>query len=87
MKNIGEKYGKKPAQVALNRLIMYSPIVVPILGTKTPKQVEDLARAVGWRLSSVSWRAIDELSKSIRIVYSVLPGLQPHLALQLRSLF
>ena len=71
LKSIGEKYGKKPVQVALNWLIMYSPVIVPIPGAKTPEQVDDLAGSVGWRLSFEDWRAIDELSRSIKIVYSV----------------
>ena len=71
LKSIGEKYGKKPVQIALNWLIMYSPVVVPIPGAKKPEQVEDLVGSIGWRLSFDDWRAIDELSRSIKIVYSI----------------
>ena len=46
-----EKYGKTPAQVALNWLIMYSPLIVPIPGAKKPEHVIDNAGAVDWRLS------------------------------------
>lgn len=69
MKIIGEKYGKTPAQIALNWLIMYSPLVVPIPGAKKPEQVADNAASVGWRLSYEDWRKLDELSKRIHITY------------------
>ncbi len=66
---LGRKYGKTPAQIALNWLIMYSPSIVPIPGAKKPEHVRDNAGAVGWRLSYEDWRRIDELSKSIKITY------------------
>ncbi len=71
LKSIGEKYGKTPVQVALNWLIMYSPVIVPIPGAKKPEHVEDVVGAVGWRLSYDDWRYLDELSRSIRISYAV----------------
>ncbi len=71
LEEVGAKYGKKPVQVALNWLIMSSPIVIPIPGAKTPEQVVDIAGSVGWRLSFEDWRLIDELSKSIKISYSI----------------
>ncbi|MEM1697893.1 MAG: aldo/keto reductase, partial [Thermofilaceae archaeon] len=39
LRDIGEKYGKTPTQVALNWLIVSSPVVVPIPGAKAPEQV------------------------------------------------
>ena len=42
---------------------MSSDTVIPIPGAKTPKQVEDNARAVGWRLSYEDWRKIEEASR------------------------
>ena len=69
LKRIAEKYGKTPAQVALNWLIMYSPLIVPIPGAKKPEQVVDNAGAVDWRLSYDDWRRIDEISKEIKITY------------------
>lgn len=68
---VGEKYGKTPTQVALNWLIMSSPVVIPIPGAKTPEQVEDIAGSVGWRLSFDDWVAIDEQSKNLRISYAI----------------
>lgn len=69
LKHIGEKYSKTPPQVALNWLIMYSPLIVPIPGAKSPEQVVDNAGATGWRLSYDDWRRIDEISKRIKITY------------------
>jgi len=69
LKELAEKYGKHPAQVALNWLIMYSPVIVPIPGAKTPEQVEINAGSVGWRLSYDDWRKLDEVSKSVKITY------------------
>ena len=67
LKEIAQKYNKTPAQVSLNWLISYSPVVVPIPGAKKPSQVEDNAGAIGWRLSYEDLRKIDEISRSIRI--------------------
>ncbi len=69
IKEVAEKYGKTPAQVALNWLIMYSDTVIPIPGAKRPEQVEDNAGAVGWRLSYEDWRLLDEASRGLRITY------------------
>ncbi len=69
LKELGEKYGKTPAQIALNWLLGYSDIVVPIPGAKNPQQVEDNARSAGWRLSYDDWRRIDEVTKRIKITY------------------
>ena len=69
LKELGEKYDKTPAQVALNWLIGYSDIIVPIPGAKNPQQVEDNVKAVGWRLSYDDWRRLDEATKSLRITY------------------
>jgi len=71
LREVGEKYGKKPIQVALNWLIMSSPVVVPIPGAKSREQVRDIAEAVGWRMNFGDWRDIDELSRSINIQHSI----------------
>jgi aryl-alcohol dehydrogenase-like predicted oxidoreductase len=51
LKELGEKYSKTPAQVALNWL-MCQPGVIPIPGIKTAAQVEQNAGALGWELSA-----------------------------------
>lgn len=48
---LGEKYGKTPAQIALNWL-MCQPGVIPIPGIKSAAQVEQNAGALGWELTA-----------------------------------
>ncbi|HDI73944.1 MAG TPA: aldo/keto reductase [Candidatus Korarchaeota archaeon] len=67
LKGIGEKYGKTPAQVALNWLLMASDSVIVIPGAKTPQQVEENVGAVGWKMSFDEWLELEELSGSLRI--------------------
>ncbi|WP_107666939.1 aldo/keto reductase [Cyanothece sp. BG0011] len=50
LKQLGEKYDKTPAQVALNWLIAQGN-VIPIPGAKNAKQAQDNAGAMGWLLS------------------------------------
>ncbi|ADM28510.1 aldo/keto reductase [Ignisphaera aggregans DSM 17230] len=71
LNELSKKYGKTPTQIALNWLIMASPVVVPIPGAKNPEQVVDNVGAVGWRLSQEDWLLLDRLSRDIRIVYSI----------------
>jgi aryl-alcohol dehydrogenase-like predicted oxidoreductase len=58
LSELGEKYSKTPAQVALNWLIS-QPGVIPIPGIKTAAQVEQNAGALGWELSAAE---VSELS-------------------------
>ncbi|MEN2999383.1 MAG: aldo/keto reductase [Acidilobaceae archaeon] len=69
MREIGNKYGKTPAQVALNWLLSYSDVIVPIVGARSPVQVGENVGALDWRLSYEDWRSIDEASKRLRITY------------------
>ncbi len=71
LREIGQKYGKTPAQVALNWLLTTSDAVIVIPGAKRPEHVVDNAGAAGWRLSYDDWLELDQLSKSIRIRYYV----------------
>ncbi|MEM3398126.1 MAG: aldo/keto reductase [Nitrososphaerota archaeon] len=71
LKEIAEKYGKKPIQVALNWLIMSSPVIVPIPGAKNTQQVEELVDSVGWRMNYTDWLELEELSSRINILHSV----------------
>jgi aryl-alcohol dehydrogenase-like predicted oxidoreductase len=57
---LGEKYGKTQAQVALNWLIC-QPGVIPIPGIKSAEQVEQNAGALGWELSATE---VAELSQN-----------------------
>ena len=67
---IAEKYGKTPAQVALNWLLMSSPRIVVIPGAKNPEQVSDNAHAADWRLDYRDWRLIDDATRNLYIEYS-----------------
>jgi len=67
LEKIAKKYNKTPAQVALNWLLMSSPVVVPIPGAKNPNQVLSNAEAANWRMNYEDWREIDEISRSLRI--------------------
>ncbi len=51
LKELGQKYDKTPAQVALNWLIA-QPGVIPIPGIKSAAQVEQNAGALGWELTA-----------------------------------
>jgi aryl-alcohol dehydrogenase-like predicted oxidoreductase len=51
LNELGEKYAKTPAQVALNWL-MCQPGVIPIPGVKNKTQVDQNAGALGWELSA-----------------------------------
>ncbi len=67
LKETAERYGKTPAQVALNWLLSYSDVIIPIPGAKSPEQVEDNAGAMGWRLSNDDWMRLYEAARSIKI--------------------
>ncbi len=68
LEEIAGKYGKTPAQVALNWLVTASPAVVPIPGAKRPEHVADNAGSVGWRLSYEDWARLEEASRRVHIV-------------------
>ncbi|QOJ79406.1 aldo/keto reductase [Infirmifilum lucidum] len=57
--SIGAKYGKTAAQVALNWLLGFKP-VVPIPKASDKRHIKENAGAAGWRLSEEDWRLISE---------------------------
>ena len=61
LKQLGEKYQKTPAQVALNWLTAQEN-VIPIPGAKDAKQAADNAGAIGWQLSSEDVQRLGALS-------------------------
>ncbi len=61
MKQLGEKYDKTPAQVALNWLIAQGD-VIPIPGAKNAKQAQENAGAMGWSLSDEDVKQLGLLS-------------------------
>ena len=57
---LAEKYGKTPAQVALNWVIHVPGITCAIAGAKRPEQVEDNVGAMGWELSDQDHQRLSE---------------------------
>ncbi len=62
---IGEKYERTPAQVALNWLIAQGN-VIPIAGVKTAQQVQQNAGALGWKLSNEEVIQLEQVSRPWR---------------------
>jgi aryl-alcohol dehydrogenase-like predicted oxidoreductase len=60
---IGAKYDRTPAQVALNWLIAQGN-VIPIPGAKTASQVQQNAGAIGWALEPEEVEQLDLLTRS-----------------------
>jgi len=51
-------------QVALNWLLQRDPAVIPIPGTTKPKNVDDIAGTLRWRLTSGEFDELDQASSS-----------------------
>ena len=62
LKELGKKYDKTPAQVALNWIICKG--AVPIVGIKSVKQAEENLGCIGWRLSPEEVEQLDNVSKT-----------------------
>ncbi|MDH6099083.1 aldo/keto reductase [Anabaenopsis sp. FSS-46] len=62
LNSLGEKYGRTPAQVALNWLIAQGN-VIPIAGVKTPQHVKQNAGALGWRLNTDEIGQLEQVSR------------------------
>jgi aryl-alcohol dehydrogenase-like predicted oxidoreductase len=65
LQELGNKYGRTPAQVALNWLIAQGG-VIPIPGAKNAKQAEQNAGALGWTLSDEDVMQLNKVSDSWR---------------------
>lgn len=59
LQEIGEKYDRTPAQVALNWLIAQGN-VMPIPGAKNAKQVQQNAGALGWQMTAEELAQLDQ---------------------------
>jgi aryl-alcohol dehydrogenase-like predicted oxidoreductase len=62
LRQLGEKHGRTPAQVALNWLIAQGN-VIPIAGAKTAEQVRQNAGALGWKLADDEIKQLEEVSR------------------------
>ena len=61
LKQLGEKYDKTPAQIALNWLVVKDN-VIPIPGAKNARQAAENAGAIGWKLSEEDAQQLSLLS-------------------------
>ncbi len=68
LRSIGERYGKTPAQAAINWLLR-DPSVVAIVGAKRPDQIVQNAGAAGFKLTEEEARRIDEVTSNICLDY------------------
>jgi len=50
LSEIGGKYGKSPAQVAIRWVLENSNVTCAITGSKTPEQISENVGSVGWSL-------------------------------------
>ena len=66
LREIGERRGKTPAQVAL-RWLLDDPLVVVIPGAKSPEQARENAGASGWSLTKEEWELLDRISRAVEI--------------------
>jgi aryl-alcohol dehydrogenase-like predicted oxidoreductase len=63
VRRIAESIGRTPAQVALNWVLHQPGITAPIIGARTPAQLESNLDATQWRLDAGDLRALDEVSR------------------------
>jgi aryl-alcohol dehydrogenase-like predicted oxidoreductase len=66
LREIGERYGKSPAQVAI-RWLMENPTVLPIPGAKNARQAMDNAGALTFSLAGDEIEALDRATLAWRI--------------------
>jgi aryl-alcohol dehydrogenase-like predicted oxidoreductase len=52
MEELSKKYEKTYAQIAINWLLRQPAVTSPIIGVRTPEQLEDNLGSTGWQLSS-----------------------------------
>lgn len=64
--DIGRKYNKTPAQVAL-RWLIENPIVLPIPGAKNSKQASENLGALSFSLNQEEINALDDATISWRV--------------------
>jgi aryl-alcohol dehydrogenase-like predicted oxidoreductase len=58
---MGEKYGKSPAQVALNWVLATPGITCAIAGSRRPEHIADSVGALGWEMDSDDYDGLSEL--------------------------
>lgn len=63
IKPFAEKYGKTPAQIAINWQLCKEGISAPIVGGRNARQVSENLKASGWRLTKEDFDTIDAFSR------------------------
>ena len=61
LSEIGKKYGKSPAQVAIRWVLENSNVTCAITGSKTPEQVYENVGSTGWSLDQSDMELIDSV--------------------------
>jgi len=61
LSEIGKKYGKSPAQVAIRWVLENSNVACAITGAKTPAQISENASSVGWSLDQNDMEPFDSM--------------------------
>jgi aryl-alcohol dehydrogenase-like predicted oxidoreductase len=71
---VAAETGRTPAQVALNWLLDAPGVTAPIIGARTPRQLDDNLGAVGWSLAPEQRARLDEASaRPVPYPYSWVP--------------
>jgi diketogulonate reductase-like aldo/keto reductase len=71
LQNIGKKYDKTAAQVALNWLIARNKSVIAIPKAVNPHHLEENARAMGWRLKQEDIESISSQFGDYLLEYGI----------------
>ena len=60
---LSREIGRSPAQIALNWILRHSPRIMPILGARTPEQLEENIGSTGWSLGAEALERLDTASR------------------------
>jgi aryl-alcohol dehydrogenase-like predicted oxidoreductase len=63
LREIAKDCGRTPAQVALNWLLQQPGVTAPIIGARTPAQLEENLASTGWTLSAEDQKRLDAASQ------------------------
>jgi aryl-alcohol dehydrogenase-like predicted oxidoreductase len=62
LREVAASVGKSPAQVALNWLLQQPGVTGPIIGARTPAQLDENLGSAGWNLTAAELARLDEAS-------------------------
>nr|WP_324606242.1 aldo/keto reductase [Streptomyces sp. NRRL B-24720] len=69
VRDVADRAGVTPAQIALAWLVAQGPHIVPIPGTKTPKYLTDNAGAADVQLSATDLADLNAIQAPVRARY------------------